>query len=653
MNGAMENLKRDKCDKNSGDRQDAVQQNDINVVDWQSSVTSSNEYFSILDDEYRLLYVNHPQPGLESYHGKSVFDFIDPEYHQSLRQTIEKTTSTGLPHYFESVAMGPSGEKSHYSNWIIKLESPHQQGSIAVIGSDITHFKRMERVVQHTEEKYQRIFDSVPISIIATDSGGKIIDINPYHMDVIGNNKIDKSDYLGKDITEYPSVIKAGLSKEYKNVLLGKPFNMKDVYFPSTSSGSDGYFNIFGQPQYNGDQIIGAIYMHENITHLKEAIELKQRLIAILESTSDYVGIANQKGETIYINSALRKLAGLDADEEVSGISISQYHPESESIRIMEKGIPYAVKHGIWRSESIFKSADGKEIPTSQILIAHKSTDGEVKYLSTIARDISELKANEQELLKYREHLEELVSFRTSELNSAVCELESFAYSVSHDLRAPLRSINSFSQILAKDYAQELHPTALDYLKRVQKNAIYMSELIDDMLNLSRISRHEFVFEEINLSHLVKDSLTKLEHQTNQRQVQIDIMPDVVCRGDVLLLRIVIDNLVNNAWKFTRNNTNAKLEFGVKRTPGKDIFYLRDNGVGFNMTYANKLFKPFQRLHQTSEFEGHGIGLATAQRIIKRHGGTIWAESVENQGSTFYFSLNQNLPVSSNSVYLL
>lgn len=610
---------------------------------WQSIVVKSSEFLTILDTEYRLLYVNHPQPGLENYHGSSVFDYIDPEFHNVLRHSIDATLNSGLPHHFESIAKGPDGENSYYSNWVTVLNSKFQKGSIAIIGTDITHTRRMERAVLSSEERYRRIFDSVPTSIIAVDKNGTIVDVNPYHLKIIGKDNFKKSDYLGKNITQFPSVVSAGLSEEYKKVLQGVPFNMKDTYFPNTSGGSDGYFNIFGQPQYDGDQIIGAIYMHENITHLKEAIELKQRLTTILESTSDFVGIADVQGKTIYINGAIRKFLGIGPDDDVTGISISNYHSEAESQRILNQGIPYASQHGIWRGETLFRSVDGKEIPTSQIIIAHKSSSGSVNYFSTIARDISEQKANEQELLKYREHLEELVAFRTRELEGAMRELESFAYSVSHDLRSPLRSIASFSQILVNDYVNNLEPTAIDYLQRVQKNAIYMSKLIDEMLNLSRISRHEFLLENICLSDFVEASLEKLRLQNPSHTVTKHIAPNIHGKGDALLLSIMIDNLISNAWKFTTKTDNPMIEFGEEDQDGEKVFYIRDNGIGFDMQYANKLFKPFSRLHHAKEFEGHGMGLATVMRIINRHRGSIWVDSTEHQGSTFFFTLNKEL----------
>ena len=607
---------------------------------WQSIVTRSSEFLTILDQELRLVYINHVQPGIESYLGTSVFEYVDPRFHDRLRESVNQTLSTGLPHYFESAARGPNGEESFYSNWVIAFHSHQQPGNIAIIGMDISQSARMARAAQDSEEKYRRIFDTVPTSIMAVDKTGKITDVNPYHIKVIGENKTKKSDYIGKDITHHPSIVSAGLSEVYRKVLDGVPFNMKNIYFPSTSSGKDGYFNIFGEPQYEGEQIIGAIFLHENVTHLKEAIELKQRLTTILESTSDFVGIADSTGKTIYINSATRNLLGIGPEEDVSNLAISSYHPEDDARMILEQGIPCAMREGIWRGETFFQAADGRQIPTSQIIIAHKSITGETNYFSTIARDISEQKANEQELIKYREHLEELVSFRTRELESAIRELESFAYAVSHDLRSPLRSIASFSQILVKDYTNGLHPTALDYLNRVQRNAIYMSELIDDMLNLSRISRHTFVLEEVSLSQFVNNSIARLQALQPDHQVDTGVQPDITCKGDALLLSIMIDNLVNNAWKYTRKSDKARIEFGFTTLDGNDVYFIRDNGVGFDMQYADKLFKPFQRLHHASEFEGHGIGLATVMRIINRHGGTIWVESKEDQGCTFYFTLD-------------
>lgn len=236
--------------------------------------------------------------------------------------------------------------------------------------------------------------------------------------------------------------------------------------------------------------------------------------------------------------------------------------------------------------------------------------------------------------------LERLVDERTRELTSANQELQSFAYSVSHDLRAPLRGIDGFSHILLTDHADRLSEDGQHLLQRVRNAAQRMTQLIDDLLELSRLTRAEMLPAPVSLSTLVKSIVADLREGQPEREAEFVIHEGVTAYGDARLLRIALENLLNNAWKFTRNQLYTRIEFGVATDPGKQAFFVRDNGVGFDMSYADKLFGAFQRLHSASEFEGTGIGLATVQRVILRHGGQIWADATVNQGATFYFTLS-------------
>ena len=218
-------------------------------------------------------------------------------------------------------------------------------------------------------------------------------------------------------------------------------------------------------------------------------------------------------------------------------------------------------------------------------------------------------------------------------------ELEAFSYSVSHDLRAPLRSIDGFSQALLEDYAEVLDEDGQDYLNRVRKASQRMAQLIDDLLNLSRVTRSEIHREPLDVSRIVRSIVDILSGADKDRDVRFHIAPAVLADGDERLVRVVLENLLNNAWKFTENESTAHIEFGSTWVDGEQAYYVRDNGVGFDMAYADKLFGAFQRLHSLNEFDGNGIGLATVQRIIHRHGGHVWAESEVGSGATFYFTL--------------
>lgn len=226
-----------------------------------------------------------------------------------------------------------------------------------------------------------------------------------------------------------------------------------------------------------------------------------------------------------------------------------------------------------------------------------------------------------------------------ADLARANRELESFSYSVSHDLRAPLRSIRSFSGFLLEDYTDCIDETGRDYLNRIMGGADRMSELIDDMLSLSRITRHEMVLQDVELHKAASDTITELRNEDPDREVHVEIQEDMIVRGDPRLLKIALTNMIGNAWKYTSKTPNAKIEFGSRTDSGRTVFYIRDNGAGFAQDKVENLFLPFRRLHSEKEFPGTGIGLPIVERVIRRHGGRIWAEAEVGVGATFYFTL--------------
>jgi light-regulated signal transduction histidine kinase (bacteriophytochrome) len=261
-------------------------------------------------------------------------------------------------------------------------------------------------------------------------------------------------------------------------------------------------------------------------------------------------------------------------------------------------------------------------------------------FASRVAVEL-ERKAATDSLRELNASLEQRILQRTTELEAANKELEAFSYSVSHDLRAPLRAVDGFSQLLLEDYAQMLDESGRDYLRRIRGGAQHMSAVIDDLLKLSRVTRAPLQPEEVDLSAHAYEILADLKSSAPDRQVRIDIATGLRGMGDPGLLRIVLENLLHNAWKYSGKKPESHIRFGAELRDGALVFTVRDNGAGFDMKFADKLFGAFQRLHPREEFEGTGIGLATVARIIRRHGGKVWAEAVPGAGATFYFTLPQ------------
>jgi light-regulated signal transduction histidine kinase (bacteriophytochrome) len=251
---------------------------------------------------------------------------------------------------------------------------------------------------------------------------------------------------------------------------------------------------------------------------------------------------------------------------------------------------------------------------------------------------------SQQEVRRVNAELEHRVAARTLQLESANRELEAFAYAVSHDLRAPLRSMSGFSQILQETASAGLDDKSRDYLRRIRDASMRMSALIDDLLSLSRISRSELNPRSTSLSYIAAEAAAIVRDHYPGRQVEIAIDSGMVVYGDTRLLRIAVENLLDNAWKYTANAERSHVVVGSQSGEQGPVYFVRDNGVGFDMAYSAKLFGPFQRLHAESQFPGTGIGLVTVQRIIARHGGRIWAEAEPNHGATFYFTLGHPAP---------
>lgn len=261
-------------------------------------------------------------------------------------------------------------------------------------------------------------------------------------------------------------------------------------------------------------------------------------------------------------------------------------------------------------------------------------------FASRIAVEL-ERKAAHDNLLELNATLEQRVRQRTLALEAANQELEAFAYSVSHDLRAPLRTIDGFGQTLLEDYGSRLDDTGIDYLRRIHNGTQHMAALIDDLLKLSRIARAPLDPVEVDLGRLARDIVDALRQGQPDRQAHVEIATNLLAHGDPGLLRILLDNLLGNAWKYTGRQPAAHIVFDAVREKGGTVFRIRDNGVGFDMKYAGRLFSVFQRLHRQDEFEGSGIGLATVRRIVHRHGGRVWAEAAPGQGAVFHFTLGE------------
>lgn len=424
------------------------------------------------------------------------------------------------------------------------------------------------------------------------------------------------------------------------------------------------YRNEVGEPV----RIIGTVL---DITERKRAEEQIRKVSlytrALIEASLDPLVTINRDGKLSDVNCATERATGL-AREQLIGTDFSKYFTEPEHARrgyeaVFEKGMvrdyPLALRH-----------ASGKIMDVLYNATLLKNATGEVEGVFAAARDVTERKRAEEKIRQLNLELEQRVLQRTAQLEAANKELEAFSYSVSHDLRAPLRAINGFSQVLMDEHKQELSPAAQQYLDRVWQGGVHMGHLVDDLLAFSRLGRQELNKRLVQIHEVVQLAMEDLRADREGRQIEFLIGPMPSCDTDPALLRQVFVNLLSNAIKFTRPRQKARIEIGSLSAEERKhlastlvssrladilnsdtpVLYVRDNGVGFDMRYADKLFGVFQRLHKARDFEGTGVGLATVQRIIQRHGGQVWADAEVDKGATFYFTLGASADLPTESV---
>jgi PAS domain S-box-containing protein len=369
-----------------------------------------------------------------------------------------------------------------------------------------------------------------------------------------------------------------------------------------------------------------------SLDFLQNILDTSPSIICWKDRTSRFLGC----------NSAYARLFGLSKPEDIIGKTDWDIpgSPEQKELylaadrRIMDSGQPeyHIIENG--------QDANGNLIWFDTNKLPLRNAAGEVIGILVTIQDITAQKTVQDEIQQLNAELEQRVEYRTAQLQTSNQELESFSYSVSHDLRAPLRSINGFSQIILEEYADRLDDTGRAYFNQILSASQRMGQLIENLLKLSKVTRSSLQLSQVDLCALAREICANLQQDHPDREVQIIIPEKLVVHADESLMRVVLDNLIGNAWKFTGKTLDARIELGSFEQDQKKVYFVRDNGAGFDMAFVNKLFGTFQRLHSDKEFAGTGVGLALSQRIIRRHNGTIWAEGLVNHGAVFYFTLH-------------
>jgi len=571
----------------------------------------------------------------------------------------EELIGTDFSDYFTEPGKARKGYEQAFREgevWDYPLQLRHRSGTVIsvlynasvyrskegdVVGvfaaaRDITQLEHAMSAVSKSEARFRSLVTAISEIVWTTTPEGLVQDDIPAWRSYTGQT-CEEIKGSGWSQALHPDDLAPSLSVWRQAVENRSPYKIE--YRIRRHDGEYRYFAARGVPVID---LSGAIRewvgLCTDIHESKLAEEKILHLASIVKSSDDAI-IGKSLDEIILSwNRGAERIYGYRPDEIV-GHPVSVLVPADlrrELAEIMER-----LKRGesIEHFETTRVRKDGKLIFVSLAISPIKDSSGKIVGASSVARDITERRQAEQKIQKLNEELEQRVVARTAQLEAANKELEAFAYSVSHDLRAPLRSIDGFSKILLEDCADKLDEAGRENLRIVRNASQRMAHLIDDILQLSRLNRSPLRLLPVDLSALavaVADDLKKLEPE---RRVDFRIEPGCVALADGNQIRVLLENLIGNAWKFTGKRPETRIEFGREIRDGTQVFYVRDNGVGFDMKYSPKLFGAFQRLHSVNEFPGTGIGLASVQRIIHRHGGKVWLDGRVDDGATAYFSL--------------
>jgi len=512
-----------------------------------------------------------------------------------------------------------------YNASVYRNEEGRVQGVFAD-ARDISEIKKAEADINLHAERYKAILSATPDGFWIVDKSGGFLDVNDVYLKMSGYSY---EEFMSLSLSDIEALETAEETTQHINKFLEVDFDR----FETKHKRKDGsIFEVELSASYWKIKDQSLCFVRD-ITKRKKTEAIiaaeRKRFNDVLEMLPAYVVLLTPDHRVRHSNRFFNERFGedrgrccfeflFDLDKPCEGCKTFEVFKEKKAIEWEWTG-PDGSNYYIY--DFPFSDVDGTDL------------------VMEMCSDISELKRAEQRIRQLNEELEKRVQLRTAELQFANQELESFSYSVSHDLRTPLSVIDGFSKILYKDLFDKLDDEYKNYLNRIISASGKMSALITGLLNLSRISRAKLQLKDVRLDLIATDIITWLFKSEPYRKISINIKPGITAYADPEFINIVLENLINNAWKFTRFTQSAEIQIGSKKQNGEVIFFVRDNGAGFNMKDSDKLFNPFQRLHDRKLYEGTGIGLATVKRIISKHGGKIWVESEPGSGTTFYFQI--------------
>lgn len=529
------------------------------------------------------------------------------------------------------------------SRWALRHDVRGNASAVLESNRDVTQSKR-------DEQKFRDLLETAPDPIVIVNKSGRIQLVNAQTEKLFGYSR---AELIGAPIEVLVPERLQGQHSSHREAYTQAPqprsMGVGLELHGRRKDGTEFPVEISLSPleTAEGTLISGSI---RDVTRRKwleqEALEHQTRFRLLIDSVKDYAIMSlDAQGLVTSWNTGAQRLKGY-SEEEIMGQHLSRFYPQADIANGKpERELQQAAVTGHIEDQDWRVRKDGSSFWAEVAITAVHDAAGKLIGFVKITKDITARRDAEEQI----QGLNSQLRARVEELSAVNSELESFSYSVSHDLRAPLRHVDGFARILKEEYSPGMPVEAIRYLDRILDAATHMGQLIDDLLNLARIGRREFTRKRVQIGDVVKQAIAELPPEAEERNIEwrIEPLPELNC--DAGLLKLVLINLLSNAVKFTRKQPLAVIEVGSHISDGRTAIFVRDNGVGFDKQYADKLFGVFQRLHRQEEFEGTGIGLATVQRIIRRHGGEIWAESQVNAGATFFFTLSPASGVSENS----
>ncbi|KAF0166586.1 MAG: PAS/PAC sensor signal transduction histidine kinase [Rhodocyclaceae bacterium] len=569
----------------------------------------------------------------------SYTELLDPDDLKRVAENHERRVrGESFDNRYDVVMRTKSGERREGEITVAAIPGADATG-VLIILADITERKQVDRELSLSREMFSHVFQSNPTAVaISRVSDGRYLDVNPSHCRLFGWSREEAVGRSSLELGHWPGQAqRESWTTELRKTgkLSNWPVEMRDRNGRRLSVAVTAeIFFIADEPV-----VLSFVSDYTDLRQAEAGLRRSEERFGRVFQASPVATVITRLADGAYLdlNEAFTRQFGWVRSEVLATTAEKLGVWPDPAVRarwiatLHEKG---AVRD--FDVELHTRSGERRQCIISAELI---DFDNE-QCLIALIHDISDRHRAEDEVRRLNSELEERVLQRTMELTEANQELESFAYSISHDLRAPLRGIDGFSRLLQEEYEQRLDTQGREYLARVRRAAQRMGTLIDDLLELSRVTRQEMKRQPVDLSAICLEVVASLRQEQPERAVDVSIEPDCTGEGDPQLLRVLVENLLGNAWKYTRTTPDARIEFGVERNQAEDdVFFIRDNGVGFDMAYANKLFAPFQRLHSPNEFEGSGIGLASVWRVVRRHGGQIWAMAEIGHGATFRFTL--------------